>query len=303
MRSRPLLVVAVLVVAALSGCSVLLDDGGSSPVGDVSTPAPTGDDGSTPVPASGSASTPTSSGSSTAGATDGSTPSRTPESSASLTSFDAAALNDDHVAALRNAGSFTAESSLIIRSEDSVRYINGSYAIERGGPAANTANITFVGPNGTRDFPTSTRYTEGETTYERRVARTDNGTQVGYRSASAPYDDSGLQPINRSVARSLGEIAREVIDNSTWNETGSGTLDGETVTRYDTSGERFGAGQLGPNAAGAATMAIDENGAVRYVAYRFVTTATGERTTYSYEASYVDIGETNVQRPDWTDEA
>ncbi|QLD85495.1 hypothetical protein HWV23_07070 [Natronomonas halophila] len=295
--------VAVLVLAMLSGCSVLLDDGDSAPVGDVSTPAPTGDDGSTPVPAGEATSTPTTGGSSTPADSDDSTPTRTPASSASLSTFDAAALNDGHVTALQNAGSFTAESSLIIRSEDSVRYINGSYAIERGGPAANTANITFVGPNGTRDFPTSTRYTESDTTYERQVARTDNGTEVGYRSASAPYNDSGLQPVNRSVAYSLGEIAREVIDNSTWNETGSGTFDGERVTRYDTSGERFGAGQLGPNAEGAATMAVDENGAVRYVAYQFVTTVSGERTTYSYEATYVDVGGTNVRRPDWTDEA
>jgi hypothetical protein len=302
MRSRLLLVVAVLVLAMLSGCSVLLDDGDSAPVGDVSTPAPTADS-STPAQANDATSTPTTGGSSTPADSDDSTPTPTPASSALLTTFDAAVLNDEHVTALRNAGSFTAESSLIIRSEDSVRYINGSYAIERGGPVANTANITFVGQNGTRDFPTSTRYTEGDTTYERQVARTDNGTKVGYRSASAPYNGSGLQPVNRSVAYSLGEIAREVIDNSTWNETGSGTLDGETVTRYDTSGERFGAGQLGPNAEGAATMAVDENGAVRYVSYQFVTAASGEPTTYSYEASYVDIGETNVQRPDWTDEA
>jgi hypothetical protein len=281
MRSRPLLLALVVFVAALSGCSVLLDDGGSVPMGG---------DGSTPTNSDASVGTSTG------------TPTATPEPD-TLRTFDAETLNDEHVAALERAGSFTAESSLVIRGNRSTQYINGSYAIERDGPAANTANITMIVDNTTRDIPTTTRYTEGETTYERQVARTDDGTDVSYRSASAPYNESGLQPVNRSVAYSLGEIAREVIDNSTWNRTGSGTLNGADVIRYDTSGERFGAGQLGPNAAGGATLAIDEDGVVRYIAYRFVTVEPGQRGSYTYEASYVGVGETDFQRPDWTDEA
>lgn len=279
MGTRSLLVVVVVLVAALSGCSVVLDDRLSTPTADErSSGAP--DETPTRTPAA----TPTT-------------------ASESTVSFDGDARNDEHVSALRQAGSFTTESSLVIRGEQSAQYVNGSYAIERDGPAANTANITVVLENTTRDFPTTTRYTEGDTTYERRVARTANGTNVSYRSASEPYGDSGPRPVNRTVAYSLGDIAREVIDDSAWNETGTGTIEGVDVVRYDTSGERFGAGNVSRSTEGGATLVIDENGVVRYVAYEFVTTGAGESTVYRYEASYAAVGETDVQRPSWADAA
>lgn len=280
----------------LSGCSVLFDDAGAdqpSVPGQDATPTPTtaSDSGPTVTRTPDAAETPVSAGSTPSGQAD------------SAVSFDATRLNGDHVEALRAAGSFTTASELVIRSESRTRYINGSYAVERGGPALGVANITYASDGNVTDYPTTTRYTEGDTTYERQVERTDDGREVRYRKGSEPYDDSEPTPVNTTVAYTLGEIARGVIDASAWNETGTGTYDGAPVTRYDTSGDQFAAGPEYGEATGGATLVVDEDGVVRYVAYRFVTVQGGERTEYVYAASYTAVGNTTVEEPAWTDQA
>lgn len=292
MRRRVALLAAVAVLLSLSGCSVLLGDGAAP----TPTPEPTVEGQQTVERTQEPTATPTETATPTATAT------ATPTAGPQYETFDASSLNADHVAALEAAGSFSTESSLAIRNESSTRYINGSYAIERGGPAANVANITYITDGGADDLPTVTRYTEGDTTYERQVERTDSGTETRYRKASAPYSDSDPQPVNETVGYTLGRIARDVIDNSEWNRTGSGQIEGEDVTRYDTSGDRFGV-SLAANAEGAATLVVDENGVVRYVAYRFVAQTGSERAEYVYEAAYTDVGSTTVEEPEWTDEA
>lgn len=295
MARRMALLVAVALVVSMSGCSVLLGDA----VSPTPTPEPTAgtqaaDDQpreptatpSTMEPSHGTATT---------------TPTGSPAEDYQYESFDATALNADHVDALETAGSFTRESSLVIRNGSATRYINGSYAVEAGGPAANTANITYVVNGDVEDLPTTTRYTEGGTTYERQVERTDGGTETRYRKGTEPYDESDPVPVNATVAYSLGQIARDVIDNSAWNETGTGQLEGVDVTRYDTTGERFDV-SLAASVRGAATIVVDENGVVRYVAYRFVAETGGEQAEYVYEAGYTDVGSTTVEEPAWTDE-
>lgn len=289
MDRRVPLVVAVALLAALSGCSVILGgDGAATP-----TPEPTAGAGETVDRTAG----PTT----TAGPT-ATTPTGRSSVDHRYETFDAERLNADHVAALEAAGSFTRQSSLVIRNRSATRYINGSYAVERGGPAANAANITYVLERGVEDVPTTTRYTGDGTTYERRVERTGDGTEVSYRSGSAPYGESDPRPVDRSVAYTLGAIARDVVDSSEWNRTGSGQVGGVEATRYDTSGERFDV-SMGVDADGAATMVVDEDGVVRYVAYRFVVETGGEPTAYVYEAAYTDVGSTTVEEPAWTDRA
>lgn len=294
MDRRVTLLVAVALLASLSGCSVLLGGDGSSPG---STPEPTagaGTDGPTAESTSGP--------SATGGVADPAIPVGTETDGQQRYEFDAAALNADHVAALEAAGSFSRQSSLVIRNASATRYINGSYAVERGGPAANTANITYVVDGAVDDLPTTTRYTEGGTTYERQVERTGDGVETRSRSGSEPYGDADPRPVNETVAYTLGQIARDVVDSSTWNRSGSGQVDGAAVTRYDTSGAQFGVG-LGAAADGAATLVVDESGAVRYLAYHFVVETDGGSTEYVYEAGYTGVGSTTVDEPAWTDEA
>lgn len=296
MDRRVLTCLAVVCLVSLSGCSVVFDDAGSnqpSVPGQDATPTPT----TAPDSGSTGAQTPD------AGETPGSVGSTPSTGAGSAVSFDAARLNGDHVEALRAAGSFTTASELVIRSESQTRFINGSYAVERGGPALGVANITYVTDGNVTDYPTTTRYTEGDTTYERQVERTDDGRETSYRKGSEPYGDAEPTPVNTTVAYTLGEIARSVVDASAWNETGSGTYDGAPVTRYDTSGDQFAAGPEYGEAAGAATLVVDEDGVVRYVAYRFVTVQGGERTEYVYAASYTGVGSTTVEEPSWTDQA
>lgn len=295
MDRRVPLLAGVVLLAALSGCSVILGDEGEAPT---PTPEPTAGAQSTTDTAAEPTATPGSAG--TAGGTP--TPTGTPAGDDRYESFDAAALNANHVAALEAAGSFTRESSLVIRNESTTRFINGSYAVERGGPYANTANITFVVDGEPDDLPTTTRYTEGGTTYERQVERTGGGTETSYRKGSEPYADSDPQPVNETVAYTLGRIARDVIDTSAWNRTGTGQLEGVDVTRYDTSGGRF-AVSMAPDARGAATVVVDDDGVIRYVTYRFVAASGSERTEYVYEAAYTDVGSTTVEEPAWTDRA
>jgi hypothetical protein len=299
MDRRVTLVAALVCLVALSGCSAL--------IGDEGTPAPTAEpDGTvtaTATPA-GSPGTPTTA-TEDAGATPTTTPTTVPSTptatrtgETSGTSFDASALEAAHVRSLRDAGSFRTSSSLVIRNETTTRIINGSYVIEAGGPALNSANVTFVTESETSDFPPTTRYTEGETTYERRI----EDDRIVYRKGVEPYNVSDPDPVDPRVAYTLGSIATAVVNGSTWNVTGTGTLEGADVTRYEASGDAFDAEGY-PNANGTATLVVDETGIVRFVAYRFAATPDGERTEYVYEAGYTDVGATTVEEPEWTAEA
>lgn len=291
------MVVAVALLASLSGCSVVFGDGGVAPA---STPEGTTSEEGTVDGAGSWTTTPSDPGTDADASTPAGTPTGTPAVDHRSVTLDAARLNADHVAALEAAGSFTRTSTLVVRNASATRYVNGTYAVERDGPAVNTANITYVLEGGVEDVPTTTRYTADGETYDRQVTRTTDGTEVGYRRGAAPYAASDPRPVDRTVAYTLGRIARDVVDGSAWNRTGSGRVDGVEATRYDTSGERFGVSGA-PGAAGAATLVVDAEGVVRYVAYRFVVERDGERTAYVYRAAYSDVGSTTVEEPDWTD--
>jgi hypothetical protein len=294
MDRRVPLVVAVALLTSLSGCSVILGGDGRGPA----TPERTvGVEVTVDAPGS---STATPSGPvRTAGQ---STPTATPVVDRGYETFDAARLNADHAAALEGAGSFTRQSTLVVRNRSATRYVNGTYAVERGGPAANTVNITYVTDGGVEDLPPTTRYTADGETYERQVERTATGTEVSYRSGAAPYGTTDPTPVDRTVAYSLGRIARDVVEGSEWNRTGTGRVGGVEATRYDAADERFGVSGA-PDADGAATLVVDEDGVVRYVACRFVVETGGERTEYVYEAAYTDVGSRTVEEPAWTDRA
>lgn len=286
MDRRAALVVTVALIASLSGCSAILGGDGAGPT----TPGGTVDGPGSSTPTATPAERP-------AGA---SVPAATPTGDPGYVTFDAARLNDDHVDALAAAGSFTRESSLVIRNRSATRYINGIYAVERGGAAANVANITYVLAGGVEDVPTTTRYTAAGTTHERRVERTADGTETTYRRGSAPYGETDPRPVNRTVAYTLGTIARDVVDGSEWNRTGSGRMGGVEVARYDTADGRFGVSRAS-GAVGAATLVVDAEGVVRYLAYQFVVERNGVRTEYVYRAAYSDVGSTTVEEPAWTD--
>lgn len=293
MDRRVAIFAALVVAASLSGCSVLLD-GGSGRATPTPTPEPTVGTEGTVEPTPEPTRTPTATPEPTATPT----PTATPSEGPTRLTFDSSSLNAEHTAALEAAGSFTRESSLVIRNGSATRYINGSYAIERDGPAINHANITTVGGGRVRGPPPTTRYTAGGTTYERR----GTGSDARYRRGSEPYGEDEPQPINETVAYSLGQIARAVVDGSTWEETGTDRVEGVAVTQYDASGEDFGArGFL--NTEGTARIVVDENGVVRYVAYEFVASVGGRETQYVYEAGYTGVGSTTVEEPAWTGQA
>lgn len=299
MDGRVPLAVLVGVLVALSGCSALIaDDGTPAAEPDVTvTPSstPTATPPGTPAPDDGG--TERSPTADRASPTPDPTPTPTATESPGRT-FDASALEDAHVSALRDAGSFRTSSALVIRNGTATRYINGTYAVETDGPAFNAANITYRTDDGTTDYPTTHRYTEGDTTYERRFE--ENGTV--YRKGVEPYNDSDPRPVDRAVAYSFGRIAYAVIDASTWTATGSGTIEGASVSRYEATGDAFDADGF-PGASGNATVVVDERGIVRYVAYRFGATIDGERTEYVYEGGYTDVGNTSVEKPAWTENA
>ena len=297
MDRRTTALLLVISLAALSGCSALLGDGTTA------TPTPGADE--TPTATTDPAASPTATEPSRRTGTPTATPSPAPAATPTPTptpgeTFDASVLQAAHVEGLRSAGSFRTSSSLVVRNESTIRYINGSYAVERDGPALNAGNFTFVTEDGTEQYRV-TRYTEGGATYERRSSEGDDGS--AYRKGVEPYDATDPEPVNRTVAYTLGVIARGVVDASRWSETGTGTISGADVARYDVSGEAFGAGEDYPGAAGRATLAVDETGVVRYVAYRFVVSRDGERTEYVYEAGYTDIGAADIEEPAWTDRA
>lgn len=287
MYSRLALAIAIGCLLPLSGCSAIIGD--DDPLG-LETETPVSSDGETAQP-------PDSDGPATAKpAADDTAASGSEEAVGDGVSFDAEAVQSAHLDTLGSAGDFTTQRSIITHNESVTRYSNETYAIDLHGPALVVVNRTIVRTDEVTDRPVTVRFTEATATYEQQVTWDDAELDVEYRQDSDP--DTDVEPVDRTAAAKLDARTLAVIDAATWEQIEEGEVEGVEATRYDASTEELDV--VGYEDVDA-TLILGDDGVVRYVSYRFVRAADGDRTEYRYEAGYFAVGETSIERPEWVD--
>lgn len=142
------------------------------------------------------------------------------------------------------------------------------------------------------------RYTEGNQSYLKTVR--DNETH---------YAKIGTPNVSEAASRNLSTAMVALDFLGLWlapyEETGTVTRNGTTLTKYEATGPGYYAEQtLGERtvASFSSTVLIDEDGLVRYFHREVVYERNGERTTSTTTVRYVAVNATDVERPDWLSE-
>ena len=267
MASRPLAVLAVAALLVLAGCS------GAGPGG-----GPTNDDGGA------------------AGAAGGDAPSPTPTPTGPVYELPSSgdALAAAHDEALREAGSFTAETNVTSRDGETGRTLSvvATTAVD---VEADTAlmRATVGGAD-------QTVYVAADGTAYQRTTTGDTAT---YQRLEAAPDLTGFYEL--PVA--------PLVDRATLVHVGRDRVGGVAVSVYEvtdlealvTPGQVGSVGSVGVESLESfeVRLAIDDHGLVRDLYYHVEVDLDGATRAITMRVTYTDLGATAVERPDWVDEA
>jgi len=303
---RGLVVVAVVLLVALAGCSGLSGD--TTPTAEqsenatatpTSTPAP---DTETATPDDDVSQTPTEDSETNQSDTSASSPA----ANATGADLDGAALNDATATAVEDAGSYTFGSSSLSVSEtqrgQSVSQATTTTRVDLdAGQGLRVSDRSFSSQQYNRNS-TTTVYTEDNTSYRQRV--TSRGTNYSTQEGE-PTGFGGIYPVN---VTSFNQNLTFVTDGLVWEENTTTTVDGDTVTQYELADiedpAMFTGGSDDATLADAeGTLHVDDADVVRQISVRY--SVAGDSSTASTQVQFTlaDIGSTAVEEPDWTSEA
>ncbi len=284
MPTRPSVVLLVGMLVLTAGCTGLIGSGGDDGSADGSTTTATTPPATT---------TPTATTTTTPTATTAGT-----KTTASRSQWNAlAGQYEVHADQLEAADSFTSIITSEVTDENGTTTSQVTYSIDQESDQY-LLNITADTPQISYE---RLRYTAGDTTYIR--VQSQGGTR--YFVDSEPYDES-VQPVSVSYARGTG--ISDHVEYHAFNRSGTTTYRGEEMTRYTASGPNaYRANPPGPVAeidAFEITALVDDDGVVRRLEFTLEAT-TRQGGTYSQHATveFVDVDNTGITEPDWTDTA
>lgn len=306
---RGLLVVAVVLLVAVAGCSGL--SGTATPTADQSE---TSTDTSANTTATPTPATDTETATPEGGTADSPTPTDEPESDAPDSELEANAtgadldgeeLNDATAAAVEDAGSYTYAQNIFSVSEtqrgQSRTQITRTTQVDfEAGQGLRVSERAISSPQYNQNG-TTTVYTENNTSYRERV--TSEGTNYSTQEGE-PTGFGGIVPVNTT---GFNQNLSFVSDGVVWEENTTTTVDGDTVTRYDLAGvedtSMFTRGSDARLTDIGGTLYVDEDDVIRQVSIGYsVETDSGTSST-QVQFTLTDIGSTTVEEPEWTSDA
>jgi len=148
----------------------------------------------------------------------------------------------------------------------------------------------------------ATAYTANGTTYE----KSQYGDGDPYYSVTEEDDYYSYDVINASRAMGVSLLSAD----AGYEEAGTTTLDGETVTKYTASGEQLVEADAFDNGwteyeNGTSTLYIDDEGIVRKHELTLVRESSYSNATTTTTTTFevTQVGGVSIQEPDWTDDA
>ena len=291
---RGALVVAVVLLVALAGCS-----------GPSSSPTPTPPDAATATDGFGPDGPPSPTPGEASPTSEPDNVDRSVETNVSGADLDGPAVNSATIAAAETAGSYTLRSSTdtVVTSQQRGRVVQRvntttrvDLAAERG---LRRSNRTVVNPQTSRN-PSAAVYTANDTSYR----RIDGSRGVTYASQTgAASGPGGIVPVNVS---GLSQNNTFLFDGLVWEANGTTTVDGVTATQYTLAGienaSSFSEGSPATVTDIDGTLAITDD--VLRRANLTVTSRTATSTsTLRLEFALTELGSTTVPEPDWLAQA
>jgi len=218
--------------------------------------------------------------------------------------LDGQTITDTTSSAVEDAGSFTVET-------------DSAFTATQGGEEQTSASSSSLRVdlendrgirNQTQSFSTgnetqeqvSVVYTDGDTSYRKQTTQ----GETTYDQQEGPAQSfGGIQPVNTTA---FSQNYTSIVDGFSWEQDGSGEVDGVAVTEYSLTGEvDKDALNLGENATvedASGTLYIDGDGVLRQADIAY--TVTTEEGTSSIDATtkLTDVGSTTVEEPAWLSE-
>lgn len=229
-------------------------------------------------------------------------------------------LSQDHVSGLDSAESFTSRTVLDVSATNGSARIESTVMVDLAEERALQNSVISADIVGGGQLRTATLTTPDET-YRRIEFGSDGQTTVQYQHATAPYQETGMlgaQPVNVTQAKNA-KLAKRLGDAIDWTQTGTVERNGTTLTRYEARGaENFtefrNRTDLGPTGANlsnvdanvseiSAVLFVDRTGLIYEFRFELTGTAQGQDVTLSFAVTTTNVGTTNVEDPDWLDEA
>jgi hypothetical protein len=137
-------------------------------------------------------------------------------------------------------------------------------------------------------------YQTGE--YVLKVSKSEDGPEY-------ERDSSPTLSVGSSVADRFASDVTELIATD-FQRNGTGTVDGERMTRYTVEGTEAAPPSTEDVLAYQVTVLVDDEGLIRRVEHRYVERTDGNETVSERTlVTLSGIGSTTVERPEWVDEA
>lgn len=303
------LVVAAVLLVALAGCSGL--SGETTPT-DNSTDTPAENMTGTPAenmtgtPAENMTGTPadnTSVNSSEGNETEGNETDTNETTDVEGADLDGAALNAATTAAVEDAGSYTLETTTYQTSEtdqgESIRRLDTTVRVDLDADEGiRQSNSSFQSQPLTQNS-SITVYTDGNMSYQERI--TGGETNYSAQEGEPTSVRGGIRPVNTdSFTQNFTFVTSGVV----WEENGTETIDGDSVTRYTLAGFEESNGNSDATITDSTgTLLVDDSDAIRYIELGVTTQSDSGTSTVLLQYRLTDIGSTTVEEPDWLEQA
>lgn len=215
------------------------------------------------------------------------------------------ALQNSHDAALDRAANVTIAASYTLMNASGAGTEFSSRARVNETAGYSVVRVRAVGSS-RQDHRTVRSYTADGRTVQRVDVRIRNESAVRYRSATAPYRDTQVVPVNETNAMRT-RFVRQVVDALAWNATGTEVVEGTPATRYNATGVRNATAmrQIARNTEQIsevrAVLLVAGNGLVVRLDFEVVG---GDRDEVSLDLGLEvsGVNRTTVSRPAWVDD-
>jgi hypothetical protein len=216
--------------------------------------------------------------------------------------LDGQTITDTTTEAVEDAGSFTIETSSTVTTSQGGAEQTGLSTIQvdldddRG---IRNQTQSYSTENQTQE-QISVVYTDGSTSYRKQTVQ----GETTYDQQEGPQQSfTGIRPVNTTA---FTQNYTSIVDGFSWEQDGSGEVDGVAVTEYSLTGEpdkdvlNLPENATVEDASGA--LYIDSDGVLRQADIAY--TVTTERGTTSIDATttLTDVGSTSVEEPGWLSE-
>lgn len=237
------------------------------------------------------------------------TPESTPELAVTPGEIDVEAIAERHASALRDAKSYTVETSVSVEGSNESNVSSGfSSALSLSETVRvdheTGRGLAIIGSKG-GNGSVSIVYTDFERAKSyQRIGTEASASYIGYESVHSVFQGETAVGTDSTATADAFENWLQGINFSV---AGVETSDGQQLTRLEATGVESHNESSMWNSPGSepvrTTVLVDEEGMIREISHEQRRNVSGQTVQTTMTITYSNVGSTNVEEPDWLDEA